>query len=52
MPTQGYEHFVGAYGVVGFSGVKDARERTCLPTLCVGCLRLQEGYRSTTWRLQ
>ena len=24
--TRSYEHLVGAYGVVGFSGVKDARE--------------------------
>ena len=26
MPTQSYEHLVGAYGVAGFSGVKDARK--------------------------
>ena len=24
--TRSYEHLVGAYGVVGFSGVKDARK--------------------------
>src|SRR5437588_3355525 len=26
MPTRSYEHRVGAYGAVGFSGVKDARK--------------------------
>src|SRR5205807_4505337 len=26
MPTRSYEHLVGAYGAVGFSGVKDARK--------------------------
>src|SRR5258708_11137730 len=28
--TWGYGHFVGAYGVVGFSGVKDARRESFL----------------------
>jgi len=31
--TRSYEHFVGAYGVVGFTGVKDARRASLLPTL-------------------
>src|SRR5438046_4313176 len=31
--TRSYEHLVGAYGVVGFSGVKDARRAFSLPTL-------------------
>jgi hypothetical protein len=31
--TRSYGHFVGAYGVVGFTGVKDARRTSSLPTL-------------------
>ena len=31
--TRSYRHSVGAYGVVGFSGVKDARRESSLPTL-------------------
>ena len=31
--TRSYEHFVGAYGVVGFTGVKDARRASSWPTL-------------------
>src|SRR2546428_4873862 len=31
--TRSYEHLVGAYGVVGFSGVKDARRASYSPTL-------------------
>ena len=33
MPARSYEHLVGAYGVVGLSGVKDARKSV------VGCRR-------------
>src|SRR5207302_4218447 len=31
--TWSYGHFVGAYGVYGFSGVKDARRASSSPTL-------------------
>src|SRR5882762_3108758 len=31
--TRSYEHLVGAYGVYGFSGVKDARRKSSSPTL-------------------
>ena len=30
--TRSYEHVVGAYGVVEFTGVKDARRTSSLPT--------------------
>jgi len=56
MPTRSYEHLVGAYGVVGFSGVKDARKSV------VRCRRsaearsptpgLRKSYRKTTDRQQ
>jgi hypothetical protein len=56
MLARSYEHLVGAYGVVGLSGVKDARKSV------VGCRRpasarsptpgLRESYRKTTDRQQ
>jgi hypothetical protein len=42
----------GAYGVVGFSGVKDARRAYLSADALRRLLEAPEGYRSTTWRLQ
>lgn len=42
MATRTYEHLVGAYGVVGFSGVKDARRAFSSPTLQRRPARLPE----------
>ena len=41
MPTQSYEHLVGAYGVAGFSGVKERpKERPICRRFSVGSLTL------------
>jgi len=42
--ARSYEHLVGAYGVVGLSGVKDARRAFSLPTRSrVGLLTSRRG---------
>jgi hypothetical protein len=54
MPTRSYEHLVGAYGAVGFSGVKDARRESFLADASAsaafstalegkGCKKIAEG---------
>jgi len=54
--TRSYEHLVGAYGVVGFSGVKDARKSVFIAdALSVGCLPtsgLQKVNKKETTGLQ
>ena len=54
--TWSYGHFVGAYGVVGFSGVKDARKSVFIAdALSVGCLStpgLQKVNKKETTGLQ
>src|SRR6266576_6794282 len=56
VPTRSYEHLVGAYGAVGFSGVKDARKsvvrcRRCAEA-CSPTPGLRKNYRKTTDRQQ
>ncbi len=56
MPTRSYEHLVGAYGAVGFSGVKDARKSVLIcRRFSVGCLPtsgLQKVNKKETTGLQ
>src|SRR6266513_3228231 len=56
MRTRSYKHLVGAYVVVGFSGVKDARKSVLIAdALSVGCLTtsgLQKMNKKETTGLQ
>jgi hypothetical protein len=52
MPTRSYEHLVGAYGVVGFSGVKDARKSVVRCRRSAEAHRILQEYRKDTERLQ
>src|SRR3989442_12923648 len=48
MPTRSYEHLVGAYGVVGFRGVKDAPKSVLIADASASAAWLQSGYKRET----